>query len=67
MDTNLKYITIRKFANLEWETYQDKKDNKFIALCHKTSQSVQSDNWDHLWDKIIKASKEFFKQQKIKK
>jgi len=62
--TNLKFITIRKFANLEWEVFQDKKDNKFIALCHKTSQSVQSSDWNDLWDEIIKTSKNWFKTKK---
>ena len=67
MDTNLKFITIRRFANLEWETYQDKKDNSFVALCHKYSISVQSDSWDGIWIEIMKASKEMFQKQKGEK
>jgi len=64
MDTNLQFISIRKFANLEWETYQDRLDKTYLALCHKTTDSVRSDSWDGLWDEIIKASKVFAKRQK---
>lgn len=67
LDTNLRFIIVRRFANLEWETYQDKKDNSFIALCHKHSLSVQSDNWNGIWDEIMKASKELFKKRKVRK
>jgi len=60
----LHFITIRKFANLEWETYQDKKDSRFIAICHQNSKSVSSDHWNGIWDEIVKASKEHFKDKK---
>jgi len=63
----LHFITIRKFANFEWETYHDKKDGKFLAICHQNSLSVQSDSWNGIWDEILRASKEYIKKNKRRK
>jgi spore coat polysaccharide biosynthesis protein SpsF (cytidylyltransferase family) len=65
LNTNLKFIAVRRFANLEWETYQDTKDNTFVAVCHRYSISVQSSDWNGIWEEIMKASKEQFKKQKV--
>lgn len=62
--TNLQYIATRKFANLEWETFKDKMDAAFVAICHKTSTTVYSSSWDGIWEEIIKASKELLKKKR---
>lgn len=67
MNTNLKFITIRKFANLEWETFQEKTTGKYLSICHKYNLSVHSDSWDGIWDEIIRSSKEIIKTNNKKR
>lgn len=63
MDTNLKFISIRKFANIEWEVYKDNKNDTYIGIYHKKSISVQSKTWDGLWEEIILKSRESIKSK----
>jgi len=62
MNTNIKFLAIRKFANLEWETYRDEKTGKYIAICHYKSVTIDSQSWDDLWNKIMEKTKELQKK-----
>jgi len=52
----MKYISTRKYAGLEWECYKD-KDGCYLAINHKFGESIHSESWDILWEKIINKSK----------
>ncbi len=65
--TNLKFKAIRKCYGFEWESYKNSIDNKFIAICHAFSGSVESSTWDGLWEKILTASKERRKSERKKR
>ena len=64
---NLKFKAIRKCYGFEWESYKNSIDNKFIAICHAFSGSVESSTWDGLWEKILTASKERRKSERKKR
>lgn len=53
MNTNLDFISVRKFSGLEWEVYKDNARRKFIAICHSNSEAVESDTWDGVWEAIM--------------
>jgi hypothetical protein len=57
MNTNLKFLALRKFGNLEWETYRDDRSGGYVAICHSKSETVDSQSWDDLWSKIIEKTK----------
>jgi hypothetical protein len=65
--TNLKFKAIRKCYGFEWESYKNSIDNKFIAICHAFSGSVESNTWDGLWEEILTASKERRKSERNKR
>jgi len=57
MTTNIKFLSVRRFANLEWEVFEDDVSNIFIAILHKKSISLEDKTWDGLWEKILDTSR----------
>jgi hypothetical protein len=55
--TNLKFKAIRKSHGFEWEAYKNLKSGTFMAICHAFSGSVESKDWDDLWERIMEESK----------
>jgi len=55
--TNLIFRATRKCYGFEWESYQNRDDKSYVAICHAFSGSVSSNTWDGLWEEILKAPK----------
>jgi len=60
--SNLKFISIRKYAGLEWETYSINNTDCYIALNHRSSICIESSSWSDLWNEIINKSKNIRKK-----
>jgi hypothetical protein len=65
--TNLKFLAIRKCYGFEWESFKNSKSKNYIALCHRTSTSVEAETWEGLWEKILSESKKIRRSQRKKK
>lgn len=57
MTTNIKFLSVRRFANLEWEVFEDDVSDIFIAILHKKSICLEDKTWDGLWEKILDTSR----------
>jgi len=64
METNIKFISVRRFANLDWEVFEDTTSNILLAILHSKNITLEDSSWDGLWNKILDSSRGLVKDPK---